>query len=66
MEIILAFVQAGIEDHLILALEPECAALYCMLVPDQHLTREVNGRTESLLKTGNSVMVMDVGGTVHF
>ncbi|WAR26552.1 HS12A-like protein [Mya arenaria] len=60
MKIIQLLKQAGISsDKLIIALEPEAAAIYCRFLP-----MEISGQGGSLstLETGSKVLVVDAGG----
>ena len=51
------FKKAGICEHqLLLALEPETAALFCRTLPDQMIN------TEYIFEPGARYMVLDLGG----
>ena len=52
------FKKAGICEHqLLLALEPETAALFCRTLPAQMINTEV------IFEAGAKYMVLDLGGT---
>ncbi|XP_061165028.1 heat shock 70 kDa protein 12A-like [Saccostrea echinata] len=64
-----AAVKAGIKaDHLIMALEPEAASIYCQHLPFEK--QDLSATTLGVVKPGTKYMVVDLGGgtadiTIH-
>ena len=60
------YFQAGIKRaNLIIALEPECAAIYCSHLPCDQLQIEGDkGKLKYAAEPGSVVMVVDMGGTI--
>lgn len=56
--------QAGIDGrYLTIALEPECAAIYCSQLSRQQLEIEGdNGKLKYIAAPGSVVMIVDMGG----
>ena len=61
------FIQAGIKgSNLSIALEPECAAIYCSQLPRDQLQIEGDkGKLKYVAEPGSVVMVVDMGGMVQ-
>ena len=60
------YLQAGIKGaNLIIALEPECTAIYCsQLKRDQLQIKGDKGKLKYAAEPGSVVMVVDMGGTI--
>lgn len=57
------FMQAGIQkENLLIAYEPEVAALHCVSMPASQVTLRTRDNIASMFKPGCSFLVLDLGG----